>query len=144
MPLGNAPYSPRSNEPITVSLRTLVLELTSLFGVTAICKLATRTLSYSCRLPASYTMDQHPWAHGGSLWNPLALPHVPSCILMHLVTLYSHCHLLLSLAPNPVHHDSSIAPHSPHCPFSIVHVSLSPHVVCPLSLSSWCHIGPSS
>ncbi len=91
--------------------RTITLSVS-----TAICKLAIRSLRLSHSLPASYTMDKHPWAHGGSLWNPLTLPHVPSCIPMHLVTLYSHCHFLLSLAPNPVHHDSSLASHSPHVP----------------------------
>ena len=93
---------------------------------TAICKLAIRSLRLSHSLPASYTMDQHPWAHGGSLWNPLTLPHVPSCIPMHLVTLFSHCHSLPSLAPNPVHHDSPFAYHAPHDSF--------------LSLSSHCHL----
>ena len=85
--------SSRSNEPITVSLCTLVLALASLFGVTAICKLATRTLSYSCRLPASYTMDQHPWAHGGFLWNP---SYTASRSLLHSHAL-SHPLLTLSL-----------------------------------------------
>ena len=50
----------------------------------------------------------------------------PSCIPMHLVTLFSHCHPLSSLAPNPVHHDSPISYHAPHDTF--------------LSLSSHCHL----
>ena len=60
---------------------------------TAICKLAIRSLSYSCRLPASYTMDQHPWAHGGFLWNP---SYTASRSLLHSHAL-SHPILTLSL-----------------------------------------------
>ena len=93
VPLGNAPYFPPSNEPIPVPLRTSVHELAPLFGVTAICKLAFRSLGYSCRFPASYTMDQHSWAHGGFLWNP---SYTASRSLLHSHAL-SHPLLTLSL-----------------------------------------------
>ena len=159
MPLGNAPHSPRSIEPITVSLCTLVLELTSLFDVTAICKLATHTLSYSCRLPASYTMDRHPWAHGGFLWNP---SYTASRSLLH-----SHAlsHPLLTLSLPILTSTQSRAPRQFHC---LTFTSLSPLyrsclIVTSCSVSpvsflmvphwakflacprvSQCHIGPSS